>query len=261
MRLRIRFSKVGRVRFISHRDVARAWERALRRAQLPVVYTGGFSPRPQLAFGLALPTGCESVAEYLDVTVADPTSAGGGGPGEPGSYGTGPDGVGTTPSALVRTDPATLAACVNPSLPAGMAVLGAVVVPDGVGSLQEEVTSCTWEIEVPGVPPGALDEALGRAMAAAALPIKRERKGRVEDDDLRPSLLALSSITPHDAGSRFAAELATRPRGVRPAELARALGLVFGRVVRTGQWIERDGSRIEPLAAHVAEPAAAGSAL
>ena len=69
MIVRMRFTKLGKIRWTSHRDVARMWERALRRAGLPVAYTQGFSPRPQLSFGLALPTGCESVAEYLDVSL------------------------------------------------------------------------------------------------------------------------------------------------------------------------------------------------
>src|SRR5688572_26615075 len=70
MRLRVRFEKLGKVRFTSHRDVARIWERALRKVALPVAYTAGFSPRPKLAFGLALSTGHESVAEYLDIDLA-----------------------------------------------------------------------------------------------------------------------------------------------------------------------------------------------
>ena len=66
-RLRLRFTKTGKVRFTSHRDVARMWERALRRSQLPVAYSQGFVPHPLVSFGLALPTGCESRGEYLDV--------------------------------------------------------------------------------------------------------------------------------------------------------------------------------------------------
>ena len=66
-RLRLRFSKAGKIRFTSHRDVARMWERALRRSGLPVAYSQGFSPHPLVSFGLALPTGCESDGEYLDV--------------------------------------------------------------------------------------------------------------------------------------------------------------------------------------------------
>ena len=67
--VRIRFAKRGKVRFISHRDVARAFERAFRIEQLPLAFTEGFSPRPKVSFGLALSVGHESDAEYLDVDV------------------------------------------------------------------------------------------------------------------------------------------------------------------------------------------------
>ena len=67
MKLRLRYTKLGKVRFTSHRDTARIWERALRRAGLPVATARGFTPRPRLSFGLALPTGAESIAEYLDI--------------------------------------------------------------------------------------------------------------------------------------------------------------------------------------------------
>ena len=71
MRVRVRFNKLGKVRWTSHRDVARMWERAFRRVQLPLAYSGGFAPRPKVSFGLALPTGGESECEYLDVELAD----------------------------------------------------------------------------------------------------------------------------------------------------------------------------------------------
>ena len=72
MKLRVRYSKLGKVRFLSHRDVARVWERAIRRARLPIAYSEGFSPRPKLHFGLALSVGHESVDEYLDVDLREP---------------------------------------------------------------------------------------------------------------------------------------------------------------------------------------------
>ncbi|HTZ10039.1 MAG TPA: hypothetical protein VMB72_13260, partial [Acidimicrobiales bacterium] len=96
---------------------------------------------------------------------------------------------------------------------------------------------------------------------AVSLPVGRERKGRAVVDDLRPSVLALSAAAatataPADptgitdaagAGAVLHAELGTRPRGVRPSELARVMGVDFGTARRTSQWIERDGSRWEPL--------------
>ena len=225
MTIRIRFSKIGRVRWTSHRDVARMWERALRRARLPIAYTEGFSPRPKLSFGLALPTGCESEAEYLDVALREPVA------------------------------PAVVTSSFSSLLPDGVDVLGAQVLPAGAGSLQEEVTSCRWEIDVPQMDPDDLSEAIARVLGAEVLSVTRERKGRPVTDDLRPSVLALSSAGPRSSGSGLVAELGTRPRGVRPAELAQVMGTELGRARRTHQWIERDGSRWEPVAVPAAHAA------
>jgi len=226
VRIRARFTKVGRVRWTSHRDVARMWERALRRGRVPVAYTAGFTPRPQLSFGLALPTGCESVAEYLDIALDSPL------------------------------DPSELARGVGPLLPEGVDIVAADVVDPGENSLQEDVSSCTWEIHVPGIAPDDLTETVGRALDAELLPIQRERKGRVVIDDLRPSVLALSCAGPDAGGTRLLAELGTRPRGVRHSKLAQALGVELGIARRTCQWIERDGSRWEPLTVDLSGPAA-----
>ena len=71
-KLRLRATKLGKIRFTSHRDMARVWERALRRAELPVASSQGFTPRPRISFGLALPTGAESIAEYVDIDSIEP---------------------------------------------------------------------------------------------------------------------------------------------------------------------------------------------
>ena len=105
-----------------------------------------------------------------------------------------------------------------------------------------------WEIDVPGTDsPTTSTPAIARALGAEILPVRRERKGRAVTDDLRPSVLALSSAGPRGSGIRLLAELGTRPRGVRPAELAQVMGIELGLARRTYQWIERDGSRWEPL--------------
>jgi hypothetical protein len=84
------------------------------------------------------------------------------------------------------------------------------------------------------------------------------RKGRTEVDDLRPMLRVLDARAASDgAGSVLDCEVSTRPRGVRPTELQEALGLPLGLARRTSQWIERDGSRWEPLTAAAAPAVAA----
>jgi radical SAM-linked protein len=263
MRIRLRFTKLGKIRFTSQRDVARMWERALRRAGLPLAYSEGFSPRPLLSFGLALPTGCESRAEYLDVVLDGHRSEAAG------------------------VEVASLPDQLSGLLPGGIEVVAAAPTDRGAGSLQQLVTSCTWSMRFTGVSKAELGSQVQSLLAASSVLITRERKGREEHDDLRPSVLSLVVSDDPDgldgldgaagpgagpgAGESVAvaAELATQPRGVRPIELVRGLVAVSGlpddrapggsahrrtqgvpvldRACRTQQWIERDGIREEPL--------------
>lgn len=229
MRVRFRYTKLGKVRFTSHRDVARLFERALRRAQLPVASTEGFSPRPKMHFGLALPTGGESLAEYLDIDFRE---------------GDDPDG------GLAPEQVPTLAAVLTPLLPVGLDIDDAAVIDRRAPSLQEAVVSCSWRIDIIDRDPSELQAAVTQLLAADSLPVSRERKGKVVHDDIRPNVLDLGV----DGDGSLTAHLATQPRGVRPAELVTALSGFAGgdpleapRVCRTHQWIMLDGARREPL--------------
>jgi radical SAM-linked protein len=236
MTLRMRYAKLGKLRFTSHRDTARIWERALRRAGLPVATSQGFTPRPRVSFGLALPTGAESIAEYLDVELID------------GS---------TIDDAELGGLPERL----TDVLPAGFTVLVAARLTPGSASVQDVVSSVTWEL----TPAAAtdIDAAADSLLSATALPLERERKGERRVDDVRPLIVSLSASAD---GATMIAELATAGRNLRPAELA-ALAFpgadpVGVRVLRTHQWIEHDGVRREVLAlpADVLAPAAEASA-
>src|SRR5512133_1211095 len=70
-RLRLRYAKRGRLRFSSHRDFQRALERALRRAEIPMAYSAGFSPHPKVSYANSAPTGVASEAEYVEIGVAE----------------------------------------------------------------------------------------------------------------------------------------------------------------------------------------------
>jgi radical SAM-linked protein len=72
MRLRVTFSKSGPLAYTSHLDLMRAWERSLRRAGVPLAYSGGFNPRPKLQLAGALPLGHSGEAELLDVWLEEP---------------------------------------------------------------------------------------------------------------------------------------------------------------------------------------------
>jgi len=230
MRIRLRYAKTGKIRFSSHRDMARCWERALRRVELPVASTEGFSPRPKLHFGLALSTGHESSAEYIDVDLLEPEAT--------------------------SVDLGSLAGRLSEMLPPGVEVVEVAVVDRSEPSLQEAVTSCTWSIEVAGVTPETLDAEVRTLLARSTIPFERERKGRTTTDDLRPGILDLVVVgaTPADApvpGALIEAELATQPHSVRPAELLAAFDppRSEGRGRRPHQWIMKDGARSEPTRA------------
>ena len=222
MRLRICFSKQGKIRWTSHRDVARMWERAFRRVQLPLAYSEGFSPRPKVSFGLALPTGCESVAEYLDVELRD------------------------------EVELASLPARLSEALPIGVEASAVTAIPPGIPSLQEDVQSCTWLFAASGLTDASAQ--VDALRAAPSAEVTRTRKGRDVREDVRGCILDLQLMGPGGPDLSDAvwleAELATQPRSIRPAEVLLALGpgLEERLVRRTHQWILRDGARLEPLA-------------
>lgn len=230
MRVRLRYSKLGKVRWISHRDVARVWERALRRAEVPVAYTEGFSPRPKVSFGLALSTGYESDAEYLDVTVPDHEVL----------------------------ELAGLPERLTAALPRGVECQAAVI-DHTSESLQQAVSSCSWLLRVTGQPAHEVEDRVSGLLHAAEIPYQRVRKGKEVTDDLRPCLIDLDVAEVADHEVVLHAEIATQPRAVKPSELIAALGPDLSEVPgrRTHQWTGRDGARQEPVGLLTAATAAA----
>jgi radical SAM-linked protein len=227
--VRLRFSKRGKVRFVSHRDVARAFERAFRTEQLPLAFTLGFSPRPKVSFGLALSVGHESVAEYLDVEFREPV------------------------------DPHALPGVLSDALPEGIAVDGATSLAPRAPALQESVTLVEYRVTVADargrvLAADTLESAVGRALACPELLVTRTRKGRASTDDIRPAIRTIGFGRDDEGSVALELTLSTQSRGARPREVIDA---VFGvssdlserRVLRTAQWIERDGARLEPLEA------------
>ncbi|MBT5140805.1 MAG: DUF2344 domain-containing protein [Acidimicrobiaceae bacterium] len=242
MRIRIQFSKLGKVRFTSHRDVARIWERALRRAELPVAYSEGFNPRPKLSFGLALSTGHESDVEYIDLDL--------------------------DPERVQDLDLDTLPDLLSAQLPVGLTATAAVVADKRMPSLQQAVTSCTWRIDVAEDDLSLIENAVAGVLAADEIVVTRERKGKQITDDLRPLVFSLDVQSPkvdgrpNESGSTLIAELGTQPRAVRVSELLAALDppLTELRVHRLHQWITTDdGQRTDPMTVSAAASAAVGA--
>jgi radical SAM-linked protein len=223
--VRLRFAERGKVRFVSHRDVARAFERAFRIEALPLAFTLGFAPRPKVSFGLALSVGHESEAEYLDVEFREPVD------------------LDALPYRL------------SEALPEGIDVTGAARLADRAPALQEAVSLVEYRVSVGDRNGEPADEQVLRsgvqaALARDALPVTRTRKGRESIDDIRPAIRRIRVGT-HNGYPALALALSTQSRGVRPREVLDALqcGVAEHRTLRTAQWIERDGARLEPLEA------------
>jgi radical SAM-linked protein len=236
MRIRIRFHKKGKVRFTSHRDVARIWERAFRRAGIAVAYSQGFSPRQKLSFGLALSTGHESEAEFLDVEVVEDRFC----DGEAWADGRGVA-LGTE---LVET--------LSAALPIGIDVVAVAPIEKGE-SLQQVVVACTWSMDVDDIDRADAEAWVADVLSRAEIVVERERKGKPVIEDLRPHVHALDVTGITENGVRLSADLGTQPRALRPSELLTAVDppLVARTVCRMNQWTSQGPDREEPLTAPV----------
>ena len=159
-KLRLRYTKRGRLRFTSHRDIARAFERALRRAQVPMAYSAGFSPHPKISWVGAAPTGVASEAEYVEISVAE------------------------------RVDLGRLHAALDESLPAGIDVVDVVEAPVGT-SLPDRVEASSWGVRLPQVPLEALERAVAAFVAADSVPVTRLMKDGVRQLDARTPVVTM----------------------------------------------------------------------
>jgi radical SAM-linked protein len=159
-RVRIRYAKRGRLRFTSHRDFARAFERALRRAAVPMAYSAGFSPHPRISYLGAAPTGAASEAEYLEIGLTGQVALG------------------------------QLAAALDAALPPGLDVLECVEARPGGGGLAERIDAAAWRVELPGVRAGELRPAVQAFLARESVPVERLTKDGRRTIDARASVVS-----------------------------------------------------------------------
>lgn len=143
-RYRVRFTKREALRFISHHDLLRVFELALRRSGLKVAHTQGFNPRPKLSFALALPLGVESLDEFVDIDLEH-------------------DGDAPAPAELLKV--------LGAQLPGGLKLLEATPATG-----RQVVTACEYECEFPPTQDlTQLSHRLAEFMGSAAHPYSRDR--------------------------------------------------------------------------------------
>jgi radical SAM-linked protein len=193
-RLRIRYAKRGRLRFTSHRDFSRAFERAIFRARIPMAYSSGFNPHPRISYAGASPTGAASEAEYLEIGLAD------------------------------TVDPAAVHAALDEALPDGLDVVEVVESPGG--GVADLLEASHWVIDL-DLPASTCAPAVAAFLAADSVAVERMTKKGLREFDCRAAVVALA-VTARDAGARFDLVLRHAVPAVRPDDVLRGLAEVSG---------------------------------
>jgi radical SAM-linked protein len=176
----VRYAKRGKMRFASHRDVARVFERGVRRAGLPIAYSAGFTPHPRISYAGGAPTGVASEAEYLSLALTSRQAA-----------------------TQVRER-------LNKTLPDGIDVidvtereggLGGLVSPGAggsEGSSPRDNTASEWRVVLPGVEPAAAEQAVAGFLALSEAPVERLTDKGVRRLDARAAVVTLDVLGPAD---------------------------------------------------------------
>ncbi len=164
MKLRIKFTKHGALRFIGHLDVMRFFQKAIRRAEIDVVYTGGFSPHQVMTFAAPLGVGLESNGEYMDIEVNSLTSC----------------------SDIVKR--------LNASSVDGIEIISAKILPDDAGNAMASVASATYTVRfregrMPEVNISAL---LEHFMKMNEILYTKEGKKGKREIDLKPGIYGIT---------------------------------------------------------------------
>jgi radical SAM-linked protein len=164
-RIRMKYSKTGRIRFLSHLDLMTLFQRAAARAKVPVLFSQGFNPHPKISFGPALSVAMESDAEYLDMET-DPFID------------------------LLQTTKA-----LNSTLPEGIRILETRVIPSKAPSLSGSIGRYVYEVAVPEVFAHDLEARVNSFLSQTSVIVSKEGKQK----DIRPGIESLQQK--NDAGS------------------------------------------------------------
>jgi radical SAM-linked protein len=213
-RQRIRFAKREALKYTSHLDLTRTWERVFRRAGLPVAYSRGFNPRPRFQMAAALPVGVTGQCELLDVWLTRPLTSEG------------------------------LLAQVEPALPSGLEILAAWEVELRGPSLQSRMRAADYRVVVQSRETAeAIRARIVALFEAATLPRQRQHKGKLQTYDLRPLIQEMAVEPGREAEQILTMRLQASPQGAgRPDQVLDALGLSIAShaMERTNLHIEFD---------------------
>jgi radical SAM-linked protein len=198
-RLRVRYAKRGRLRFTSHRDFSRAFERAVFRARIPMAYSSGFNPHPRISYAGAAPTGAASEAEYLEIALAE------------------------------VVDPGQVHEALAATMPDGLDVVE--VVQSAGGALADRLEASVWRLTVSDVATAELERAVAALLAATEVPVERMTKKGLRRFDARAAVADLRVVDDAAAPAGCAILEVVLRHGspsVRPDDVLAALNEVSG---------------------------------
>jgi radical SAM-linked protein len=229
-RIRVRYAKRGPLRFTSHRDFARAFERAVQRAGVPIAFSHGFTPHPRISYAGAAPTGAASEAEYLELGLQ------------------------------ARVDPDDLVKALDAALSPGLDVLAAA--ESRGGNLVERIDASLWRIELPGIADDTLVAAVRAFEEAAEVPVRRLTKQGWREFDARGAVVRITPVptaSPVQGGTCAILDLVVRQvtPSVRPDDVLSGLRVVADlelpvppRATRLAQGLlTAQGDLVDPLLA------------
>ena len=194
-RLRIQFSKTGSMALLSHLDLMRMLERALRRSGLPISFTGGFHPLPRVQIALALPLGAEAGSEWMDMEFTE------------------------------ALDPGQLQQGLQPLLPPGITLLSVSEVPVSGPSLSQEIRAAVWSFDLELESGLTIDwsPAIAALLAADELMWHdTDKKGRPRSRDCRSVLRRLDVVSENESPRlrlRLEADVDAMGRSLRPSQI------------------------------------------
>ena len=194
-RLRIQFAKTGSMALLSHLDLMRLLERALRRSGLPISFTGGFHPLPRVQIALALPLGAEADGEWMDMEFTE------------------------------ALDPLQLQQGLQPLLPPGITLLSVAEVPVSSPSLSQEIRAAVWSFDVELESGMTFDwsPAIAALLAADQLMWHdTDKKGRPRSRDCRSVLRRLDVLSGPEGSRlrlRLEADVDSMGRSLRPSQI------------------------------------------
>ena len=208
-KVRLRFAKRGDLRLVSHHDLVRCLERALRRASLPVAVTQGFNPRPKVTFTLSLALGIEGCHESVEIELTEPI------------------------------EPAEVLARLAATSPPGLEWLSA---EPSTSSRAAQAASVCYRFALPTDRLATAQAATADLLAAESRPYARRRPDKTVELDLRPFLLD-ASIDPEGV-LRFRLKVTNSGAAARPEDIIDVLGL--GDLLRAGAILARTDVELVP---------------